>query len=315
MSSPALLTPVLTASLGSSIAVIVVNWNRRDDVLRCLGSLESAGPANVHMLVVDNASTDDSVAAIRTQFPGVTLIENPRNAGFAEGNNIGLRWALENGYEYVLLLNNDTVAPPALIPTLHAFMQTHPEAAAVGPAIYYLEHPDTLWSAGGWIDRRRGRISNPFADQPAERLPTQPYLVDHFSGCCMLVRCSAMRQAGLLDPDFFMYYEETEWCVRLRRAGYALWIEPRTCIWHDVQPGQHLGSRAVAYYMTRNHLLFLRRSQAPPSAWAVTLAGQLRTIASHYLRPRNLQRTRGRGPMIWAMRDFAFGRYGPQQIR
>jgi GT2 family glycosyltransferase len=131
----------------------------------------------------------------------------------------------------------------------------------------------------------------------------------------MLVRSAAIRRAGLLDPAFFMYYEETEWCVRLRRAGYSLWVEPRACVRHDVQPGQQLGSHAVAYYMTRNKLLFLQRTRAPGSAWAATLAGQLRTVASLYLKPRSLQRARGRGPMVAAMRDFALGRYGPRPIR
>lgn len=299
----------------AAVLIIIVNWNRRADILRCLASLEFAAQAVADILVVDNASTDDSVAAIRTHFPDVQLIENACNAGFAEGNNIGLRWVLEHGYEYVLLLNNDTVAHPELMATLHAFMQAHPEAAAVGPAIYYLGQPGLLWSAGGRLDARGGRVSNDFADTPVARLPAQPYAVDHLSGCCMLVRSAAIRRAGLLDPDFFMYFEETEWCVRLRRAGYSLWIEPRATVWHDVQPGRHLSSRAVAYYMTRNQLLFLRRTQAPRSAWAATLTRQLRTVVSLYLKPRSLQRARGRGPMVLALRDFALGRYGPQRIQ
>jgi GT2 family glycosyltransferase len=126
----------------------------------------------------------------------------------------------------------------------------------------------------------------------------------------MLVRTSAIRQAGLLDPDFFMYFEETEWCARLGRAGNTLWIEPRATVWHAVLPNQHLASRAVAYYMTRNQLLYLKRTRAPVSAWVYVLSQQLRTLALHYVRPRGVQRTRGRGPMVRALRDFSRQRFG-----
>jgi hypothetical protein len=293
---------------------IVVNWNRRELTLRCLESLRATQYTPLDILVVDNASSDGSVAAIRAQFPGVTIIENDENLGFADGNNGGLRWALEREYRFMLLLNNDAVASPELVPALSAFMRGNPDAAAVGPAIHYLSDPNVIWSAGGWIDRRRGRVTNDFADGPIESLPAKPFPVDHLSGCCMLLRATAIERAGLLDPRFFMYFEETEWCVRLTRDGATLWVLPEAHLWHDVQPGQHIASRSVAYYMTRNRLLFLKATRAPWTAWVYTLASQARTVVALFVRPRSLARSRGRMPMLWAFRDYLLGRYGRAQL-
>lgn len=304
-----------SASTRADTIAIVVNWNRRELLLRCLASLHESMRAPLDILVVDNASSDGSVAAIHARFPNVELIESAENLGFAEGNNVGLRWALERGYSYMLLVNNDTVAHPELVPRLRAFLASRPNVAAVGPAIYYLSEPNVVWSAGGWIDQRRGMVSNDFADTPVASLPRQPYAVDHVSGCCMLLRAAAVQRAGLFDPRFFMYFEETEWCVRLTSNGSTLWVLPDATLWHDVRPNQHIASRAVAYYMTRNHLLFLKATHASWTAWGYTLANQARTICALFVRPRSLDRARGRMPMLWALRDYRLGRYGRAQLK
>ena len=305
----------MTSSLTRADTVaVVVNWNRRELTLRCLESLRAAEGPPLDILVVDNASSDGSAEAIRERFPDVVLMENDENLGFADGNNGGLRWALERDYTYVLLLNNDTVASPELVSELRAYLERRPDAAAAGPAIHYLADPNVIWSAGGWIDKRRGIVSNDFADVPAAELPPQPYPVDHLSGCCMLLRATAIERAGLLDSRFFMYFEETEWCVRLTRNGSTLWVLPDVRLWHDVQPNQHIESRSVAYYMTRNRLLFLKATGAPWTAWIYTLSSQARTVLALFVRPRSLARARGRMPMLWALRDYLLGRYGRAQL-
>jgi GT2 family glycosyltransferase len=296
------------------VAVIVVNWNRQADTLRCLASLAAAGQPAADVFLVDNASTDGTVAAARAAFPGVRIIENERNLGFAAGNNVGIRLALTDGYPHLMLLNNDAVVAPDAIQRLLQPLLADSKVGVAGPAICYLAAPDRVWSAGGAVDRRRGAVTSEHLDVQVAALPDQSFAADHVSGCCLLVRAAAIARAGLLDERFFMYYEETEWCLRIARHGYRIVVAPDARVWHDISPQAQAGSPAIAYYMTRNHLLLLHATKAPASAWRHTIYWQGRTLLSLYLRHHSAERVRGRWPMILALRDFALGRFGPTAL-
>lgn len=298
-----------------NIAVIVLNWNRKADTLRCLASLAEADYPQLTVIVVDNASSDGSVSAIAAAFPDVILVENQSNLGFAAGNNVGIELALRAGFDAILLLNNDTVVAANSISVMANHLHCHPNVGVVAPAICYLQAPQRIWSAGGSIDWKQGTVSTDRLDEHVDALPVDPYATEHVSGCCMLVRSDAVQLAGMLDPRFFMYFEETEWCVRIARAGYDIHVTPAARIFHDIAPDQHLGSPAVAYYMTRNQLLFLRATRAPVSAWLRTVYRQVRTLLALCLKPASPERARGRVPMARALRDFAFGRFGEAQAR
>jgi GT2 family glycosyltransferase len=293
------------------IAAIVVNWNRRDDTLRSLAAVDYPALA---VILVDNASADDSREAVRAAYPTMRIVENTTNLGFAEGNNVALRLALAEGYPFILLLNNDaTIAPDALDLLLRPLL-ADPRVAISAPAICYLGAPERIWSAGGAIDWRTGEVGSAWCDRPLAALPAAPFAVDHVSGCAMLVRSAAVARAGLLDPRFFMYYEETEWCARITRHGHGIVVVPQARVWHDIAPLAQAGSPAIAYYMTRNHLLFLHAAGAGRGAWARTVARQLRTIGSLFLTEQGPDRVRGRVPMLLALRDFALGRFGPTTL-
>lgn len=293
------------------VAAVIVNWNRKDDTLRCLESLARSDDPALDIVLVDNGSHDGSCEVVRTAFPHVRLIRNPVNLGFAEGNNVALRQVLSEGYPYVLLLNNDTVVAQDAVRRLLQPLLDDPIIGISGPAICYLDEPDRVWSAGGSIDWTAGTISSDYYNRSTSDLPVGPFAADHVSGCCMLVRTDAIARAGLLDARFFMYYEETEWCVRIARAGYGIVVNPQARIWHAISPRAQEGSPAIAYYMTRNHLLFLRATRAPYRTQVRTLARQVRTAASLFVRPHTPERARGRVPMLLALRDFALGRFGP----
>lgn len=295
----------------ASVAVVVLNWNGMDDTLRCLRSLEAVGGDAPYVIVVDNGSIDGSCAAIRAAHPDVRLIETGTNLGYAEGNNVGLRVAIALGYRYVMLLNNDTVVDTDAISKLLERMEAEPDIGIVGPVICYLTEPDLVWSAGGFIDWRSGHIATTHVGATTAELPEQPWETDHVTGCCLLIRTAALAKAGLLDGRFFMYYEETEWCVRIARQGYRIVVVPGARIWHDVTADQHEASPAVAYYMTRNHLLFLTSTRAPFGTVARTMYRQLRTLASLFINPHTPARARGRTPMMRGLRDFTLRRFGP----
>lgn len=296
----------------TDVAVIVLNWNRRNDSIRCLESLRRADDRRIRVFVVDNASSDDSPGAIAVTFPEADIIINDRNLGYAEGNNVGIRRALACGAEWVMLLNNDTVVEPDAISLMLEAINRDDRVGVCAPAICYLNDPKRVWSAGGGFDWQRGTVTSDYLNASLSELPPATYEVDHVSGCAMLLRASAITDADLLDSRFFMYYEESEWCARIASAGYRIVVEPRAVIYHDIDPAGQLGSPFVAYYMTRNHLLFLRATRAPLRAWLYTIGGQVRTLGALFLTSSTPERKRGRVPMLRAMRDFALGRFGPR---
>ena len=296
------------------VVVIVLNWNGKDDTLACLESLSQVTYPNFETIVVDNGSTDGSAEAILAHFPQVTLIENGENLGFAGGNNVGLRHARQRGADYALLLNNDVKVAPDFLTHLVQVINADPSIGVVGPMIYYHDSPDTIWTAGGRIDWSRGQS---FMIGIDERPGEDEYItreVDFVSGCALLARISALEKAGDLDARFFMYYEETEWCVRIHRAGYRILHVPQAKVWHKIQPDDgRAKSPLVHYYMTRNRLLFLKATGAGLRPWLRTLLAEyLRTLLSWTFKPRWRGKKTHRRMMVRAIGDAFRGRWGQQ---
>lgn len=296
------------------VTIIVLNWNGLNDTLDCLKSLGQLDYQNYEVVVVDNGSVDGSVSVIRERFPAVTIIENGENLGYAGGNNVGLRYAMAQGVDYALLLNNDTVVDPAFLRILVGAAEADPAVGIAGPTIYYHERSNVIWSAGGAIDWRQGSTRMVGLDEPDEgQFGQVPRTVDFITGCAMLVRRAVLEQAGLLDERFFAYYEETEWCVRTSRAGFKVIHVPLAHIWHKISPAAQADSPLVHYYMTRNRLLFLKATSAGLRAWLHTLfAEYLRTLMSWSLRPRWRGKRTQRRVMLQAIGDAWRGHWGKQ---
>lgn len=293
------------------VGVIVLNYNGCRDTLACLRSLEQVQYPNMRIVVVDNNSTDDSVGALRATYPDLTLIETGANLGFAAGNNVGIRYALNLGAEYLLLLNNDTEVAPDFLDALVRTGVDDPTVGVVGPKIYYYDHPQMIWSVGGTIDWQRGRTSMRGLDLVDDGQFDQPVEVDFVTGCALFVRRAAVEAAGLMDERFGMYYEETEWCVRIARAGWRILYVPTSHLWHKIQPVRQDQSPRITYYMTRNRLLFLRLSKAPLRAWLHALLLQdLRTWVSWRIRRRWKGRAAQRVALRQAWWDFMHNRFG-----
>jgi len=294
------------------VLVIVLCYNGVELTLACLGSLRQQEYEQADILVVDNASQDNTPASVQARFPQVQVIETGANLGFAAGNNIGLRYALDHGYDYAMLLNNDTEVAPDMLSVLIAAGMQDPTTGALGPKIYYHDRPQTLWSAGGIIDWRRGGWS---LMRGIDSVDTGQFDtladVDFVTGCALLVRRSTIERVGMLDERFGMYYEETEWCVRVARAGWRIVCVPGARLWHKIHTDSQDRSPRITYYMARNRLLFLRLTHAPLSTWLyAALFQDLRTWFSWALKPRWRWRAAQRAAMTHAWRDFARNRFG-----
>lgn len=298
------------------VTIIVLNWNGLADTLECLASLSRLDYPDYEVAVVDNGSTDGSVEEIRPHFPGVTLIENRENLGYAGGNNVGLRHALRQGADHALLLNNDTEVTADFLRRLVEAAQADPQVGVAGPTIYYYDQPDVIWSAGGSIDWRRGdaRMVG-LNERDAGQFGNKPREVDFVSGCAMLVRRAVLEQVGLLDERFFAYYEEVEWCARMRRAGFKIIQVPQARLWHKITPECRAASPLVYYYMTRNRLLFLKITGARWRAWLHTLfAEYLRTLVSWSVKARWRHKGEQRRMMVRAISDAWRGHWGQKTI-
>lgn len=293
------------------VCVLILNRNRRDDTLACLASLLPSAYSNLLVCLLDNASSDGSAAAVRAAYPQtVHVIETGGNRGYAGGNNVGIAWAREQGADYVLLLNEDTIVDPAFIGELITTAEARPQVGFLGPLVYHHDEPQIIQSAGGmvapdWRTYHRGQNELDAGQY------TQPYEADWVSGCAICMRMSVVDRIGMLDPEFFIYSEEVDWCLRAGRAGFRGLVVPASRIWHKGVRRDYAPSPLVTYLSARNHLRLLVKHHAGGPALLRAMARNVRTLTSWTLRPRWRNRRAHRDALARAMLDFCRGSFGP----
>lgn len=244
------------------VSIVILNFNGLDDTTECVNSLGSLAYPNYDVVVVDNGSRDDQASVLEQRFGGwIRVIRAPTNRGVPEGWNIGIRHALGQLHpQYVLLLNNDVVAAPDFLSQLVTVAEQQ-GAAACGPKVLYYDSPTTLQSAGGRINLWLGRTALVGQNETDFGQYDQARDVDWLSGCCMLIRAEALRSVGLFDPQYFLYFEDSDWCLRARKGGHRLLFVGAASIWHK-SAGSRI-SLTKLHFMARNHLLFMRKHGSP----------------------------------------------------
>jgi GT2 family glycosyltransferase len=241
------------------IACVIVNWNGWRDTVACLGSLRSLEYSNLFTVVVDNGSSDASICRIREAYPEVCLIENGRNAGFAGGNNAGIREAMCHNAEYIWLLNNDTEPAPGVLREMVSMAEADPELGAVGSVLFYSSAPQTVQAwGGGWINLWYGHSRH--ATDP----PKPSDKLDYLTAASMLVRRKVFEQVGLMDDRFFLYWEDAELCYRLRRGGWKLGVAARGTVLHKVNASASKNRGGAERYFTTSGIRFLLEYSATP---------------------------------------------------
>jgi hypothetical protein len=263
-----------------TLSIVIVSYNARPDLERCLESLHAAPPAMPHdITVVDNASTDGGLDRLREQWPATQVIALDRNRGFAAGNNAGIR---ASRGELVLLLNSDTVVPPGAIDRLVDRLAAHPEAAAAGPR---------LVDGTGRAELSFGRMISPLGELrqkaigaayaagfgPAtawvERATRRERFVDWVSGACLLVRRADAEAVGLLDERFFLYTEDVDFCASLRARGRRILFTPEAEVVHLRGRSRATAPGAMDAAYRRSHIAFYEKHHP---AWAPILRGYLK---------------------------------------
>ncbi|CAL1241873.1 glycosyltransferase family 2 protein [Candidatus Methylocalor cossyra] len=242
------------------ISIIILNWNGKEDTLECLSSVRGIDYPAYDIIVADNGSSDDSVSSIREAYPEVTILENGANLGFAEGNNRAIRYALQHGADAVVLLNNDTIVDSNILRAFCDAYITLPNAGILGATAFYYDRPEIVWAAGANWDYSIHEQRFIGQGLPRSSLPdNKPYEVEFVLGCALFVHREVIDSIGVMDPIFFLEYEDTDWCWRAKKKGYKNYSVPDAILWHKVSSSFGGESPIWKYYMTRNGLLWAKR--------------------------------------------------------
>lgn len=265
------------------LSIAIVSWNTRGLLDECLKSIfETTQGIEFAVVVVDNASSDGSQEMVREKYPQVRLIENTGNVGFSRANNQAYE-AVES--EFFLLLNPDTVVRGDAMKRMTDFLRDNPKAGAVGPLVlnddgslqYSWAKFPTVWSeAMGRLDRSiDGLAQAPITADEVRAL--EPFPTGWVGGCAMMVRREAARQTGLMDESLFMYCEETDWCLRLDRAGWGIWVEPRAEIVHYGGKSSEQASESSRRQLIASKASYFRKHFGLGASVAVYTALSLRS--------------------------------------
>lgn len=253
------------------IAIVILNWNGKRDTLECLKSVEELQIINykLQILVIDNGSTDDSVKVIKKKYPKVEVIETGENLGFAAGNNVGIKKAIDAGADFVLTLNNDTIVDKNLLVHLVEAADNNKDAGILSPMIYFYpgfeyhkgkyserEKGRVVWYAGGVIDWDNVLASNYGVDDTDIGQYEKVHEIDFATGACMLIRREIIEKVGLFDEKYYLYLEDADLSQRVQNFGRKIVFVPQAKVWHKVSQSSGIGSNLNDYYITRNRLLF-----------------------------------------------------------
>lgn len=297
-----------------AVFTIVLNWNREQDTIECLESLLEVNTKNIDhtIVIVDNGSLQKSVDSIKSfiENTSIQLIETGKNLGFVEGNNVGIRHALKKKADWIMVINNDTSVDKELLQHLLNCGSSDEKVAIVSPKIYFAKgfefHKDkykknelgkVLWYTGGEIDWNNVYGTNRGVDEVDHGQYDVSEEIDFATGACMFIRAKALVKDELFNPLYFMYMEDMEFSLKLKKRGYKIIYEPRAVLWHKTAQSSGIGSNLNDYFITRNRMLF-GMSHAPLRAKVALVRESIR-----FMRTKNKW-------VRQAIIDFALGKFG-----
>lgn len=243
------------------VYIIILNWNGRQDTIECVESCRGLSYPNFRILIVDNGSTDGSESILRERFPSVEFIQTGENLGFAGGNNTGIRYAIEQGADYIWLLNNDTVVDSEALGELLKVAESDEKIGIVGSKIYYYDKPDILWFAGGMWRRNKSFTSHRGQDEIDTGQYDETCEVDYITGCSLLIKSSVIKEVGMMNEDYFLYWEEVDWNAVVSEEGWKILYVPGSLVWHKISASIRDQTYLQMYYYIRNGLLFFQKHE------------------------------------------------------
>ncbi len=248
------------------VSIITVNFNQAEVTEQLIASIVRSGTADYELIVVDNGSSVNPVPAWKSKYPSFSFIRSETNLGFAGGNNLGTRSAIGR---YLFYVNNDTEFTEGLVERLCGTLDHYPEVAVVSPKIRYFSDPEVIQYVG-FTPMNFYRMQNASPGQFEKDTGQFDHLeqpTGYAHGAAMMVRSSAIAQCGLMAENYFLYYEEMDWCERFRKNGYQIWVNTDALIFHKESVSVGAKSALKEYFMNRNRLLFARKNAPIAARW------------------------------------------------
>jgi hypothetical protein len=318
-----------------SVFIIILNWNNYKDTIECVNSCLKINYGSFKIIIVDNGSTNESLSELRKAFPSLEIIETGSNLGFAEGNNIGIRSAIKQNADHVLLLNNDTVVDPEILNAFLAQASNLPLAGIFAAKIYYFLNPSKIWFAGGkWDTSTPGFKHIGMGAEDSEEF-SKVMETDYACGCALFASIPMLKDIGLLDPEYFLNFEETDLCYRAKAKGFKIYFVPKAKVWHKVSATIGNKSALQRYFLTRNLLLwsnkhlstfeflavlsktilFLHRGvvQYPPNPNIFTRLYYILKLIIELIRGKSANKTAT--AKYYGIRDYFLGQFGDCPVK
>jgi len=248
-------------SKAPKVGIIVLNWNGKEDTSHCIESIEKIQYSNLEIVIVDNGSSDDSCATFKKKFPACTLLETGKNLGYTGGNNVGIEYGLKQGFDYFLILNNDTIVDENIVEGFLEVFNSHPNAGVVGAKVYLMDDPERFDHLGGNWNSKTNRfdmVAHHILDD--HKSFESPRELDYVVGAAIMIDRTVIEKIGPLDARFFLYVDETDFCYRAKNAGFSVISAPNAKIWHKVSASFFGGKPHSNYFATRNRLLWIENN-------------------------------------------------------
>lgn len=274
------------------VAVVILNYKLKDLVLKCIKSVEESSFKNLQIIVVDNNSNDGLSEKLQVS-KNLVFIQNKENSGYTGGNNLGIKEALKQGTDYILILNPDTTIEKNAIEVL-VQKSRDLDAQIVCPKIYF-SGSNKIWFAGGILDINNVLGSNRGVNEVDDGQYDQDEEMELVTGACMMVNKNVFAKIGLLDEKYFLYYEDTDFCFRARKNGFKIMYIPEAVVYHKNAQATKLGSPLQDYFITRNRMLFASKFLSLRTKFAL-----LREALRNYKIPARRR----------ALNDYLMGNFG-----
>ena len=286
------------------VYVILINYNTRNHTMECIESLNKLSYKNYRILIIDNNSKNDNFDDIKLKYSNVDLIYNDRNVGFSGANNIGIKYALENYADYILLLNNDTIVEENFLDILVEKSEKNKEVGICTGRINSYYEKNRIWYAGGDINYLKGDTKVYGFDANSDTYIDEERYCEFASGCCMLLKAEALKKVGLMNEEYFLYYEDVDYSKSYLDNGFKILYCPDSVIYHKESVSTRKYSYNYQYYFTRNRLLFVKNNFKflnKITAYPISILWLLYKI---------LKGTFNFKPCIEGIKDFIFRRFG-----
>nr|WP_294682093.1 glycosyltransferase family 2 protein [uncultured Anaerotignum sp.] len=284
--------------MNKKVYIILLNYRGFEDTSSCIDSLHQIDYPSYEVVVVDNCSNDGSYEQLREKYSDCIFLLAPGNDGFSAGNNIGIHYALDHGADYVLMLNNDTVVKPDFLTRM---MESVNEDTVVTPTIYYYDEPRKIWYADGKINFNRCTVSNG-SDQKGK-------YCNYASGCCLLMSRKVLETVGDWAEEYFMYYEDMDYSLRIIQSGFKIYYENTAVVYHKAGRSAGKKSKLSIYYNVRNRLYIIQKFHFPRKSFFFTVITRWIRYIQGCLRKNNERIS------LKAMQDYFFNRMGQQELQ